>query len=90
VSAVEKYGGKVVSLGKLAGAEGDSNTEPRKIMILVEWPSQEAFDAFLEDPDHKDLHPLREGGTENYLWWLYESLEDLRPILRDSEEKADR
>jgi hypothetical protein len=46
-------------------------------MILVEWPSREAFDAFLDDPDHQDLHPLREGGTENYLWWTYERLEDL-------------
>ncbi len=89
VSAVKKHGGKVVSLGKLAGAEGHSKVEPRKVMILVEWPSREAFDAFLEDPEHKDLHPLREGGTENYLWWLYDSLEDLRPIFRESEEKAD-
>lgn len=83
VSAVRKHGGKVVSLGKLAGAEGDSDTEPRKVMILVEWPSRNAFDDFLEDPEHEDLHPLREGGTENYLWWLYESLEDLRMIFRE-------
>ena len=81
--AVGKHGGKVVALGKLAGAqEGDSGTEPRTAMILVEWPSREAFDAFLDDPDHQDLHPLREGGTENYLWWTYERLEDLRPLFR--------
>lgn len=88
VNAVKKHGGKVVSLGKLAGAEGDSSVEPRKVMILVEWPSREAFDDFLEDPEHKDLHPLREGGTENYLWWTYESLEDLRPIFRESKEEG--
>ncbi len=80
VSAVGKHGGKVVALGKLAGAvEGEA--EPRTAMVLVEWPSQEAFQDFLDDPEHADLHPLREGGTENYLWWLYESLEDLRSLL---------
>jgi uncharacterized protein (DUF1330 family) len=79
-AAVEQYGGTVVALGKLAGAmSGD--TEPRQVMILVEWPSREAFDEFLDDPDHADLHPLREGGTERYLWWLYDRLEDLRPLF---------
>lgn len=79
-SAVGKHGGKVVALGKLDGAvEGDA--EPRTAMVLVEWPSRGAFQAFLDDPEHVDLHPLREGGTKNYLWWLYEGLEDLRPLL---------
>ena len=32
-------------------------------------------------PTHADLHPLRENGTERYLWWLYDRLEDLRPLL---------
>lgn len=81
--AVAKHGGRVVALGKLAGvAGGDVSVEPRRVMILVEWPSREAFDAFLEDPDHEDLHPSREGGTRNYLWWTYERLEDLRPLFR--------
>jgi uncharacterized protein (DUF1330 family) len=78
--AVAKHGGRVVSLGKLDEAlSGDA--EPRTVMILVEWPSREAFQSFLEDPDLADLHPLREGGTRNYLWWTYESLDDLRPVL---------
>jgi uncharacterized protein (DUF1330 family) len=85
VGAVEKHGGRVVALGKLDGvAGGDTSVEPRRVMILVEWPSREAFDAFLEDPEHEDLHPLREGGTRNYLWWTYEKLEDLRPVFRGS------
>jgi hypothetical protein len=49
----------------------------------VEWASREGFEAFLADPELQDLHPLREDGTRNYLWWTYEKLEDLRPILRD-------
>jgi hypothetical protein len=45
---------------------------------------REAFQAFLEDPEHQDLHPLRENGTRNYLWWAYERLEDLRPLFSAS------
>ena len=79
--AVEAHGGRVVALGSLADDAGRGDTPPRQVMILVEWPSREAFDAFLADPGHADLHPLRENGTERYLWWLYEKLEDLRPIF---------
>ncbi len=82
-AAVGKHGGRVVALGKLAGVE-EGDVEPRTAMILVEWPSREAFQGFLDDPEHADLHPLREGGTRNYLWWLYESLEDPRPLLEDA------
>jgi uncharacterized protein (DUF1330 family) len=80
--AVERHGGRVVALGQLR--EGDphvGDTPPRQAMILVEWPSREAFDAFLDEPDHKDLHGLRENGTERYLWWLYDRLDDLRPLF---------
>lgn len=80
--AVAKHGGLVVALGQLEDAlAGDAG--PRRVMILVEWPSREAFQAFLDDPELADLHLLREGGTRNYLWWTYERLEDLRPILPD-------
>jgi uncharacterized protein (DUF1330 family) len=80
--AVGRYGGRVVALGKLReGAPQLGDTPPRTAMIVVEWPSQEAFDSFLNDSENEDLHPLREGGTRNYLWWLYDSLEDLRPLF---------
>jgi hypothetical protein len=36
----------------------------------------------LDDPDHVRLHGLREHGTRNYLWWAYERLDDLRPLLK--------
>lgn len=83
-AAVKKHGGRVVALGRLEGAEGDTEDEPRSVMVLVEWPSWEAFEEFLEDPEHADLHPLREDGTRNYLWWTYDRLEDLRPLFRDT------
>ncbi len=82
-AAVARHGGKVVALGKLDNAlQSDPEVQPRTAMILVEWPSREAFQAFLDDSENADLHPLREDGTRNYLWWTYESLEDLRPLFR--------
>jgi uncharacterized protein (DUF1330 family) len=87
VGAVDKHGGRVVALGRLSGVQqSELGVEPRQAMVLVEWPSQESFQSFLEDPEHADLHPLREDGTLNYLWWIYERLEDLRPLLRSVEE----
>ncbi len=80
--AVAKHDGRVVALGLLDEAlEREPEIEPRSAMILVEWASRDSFRAFLEDPDLADLHPLREDGTRNYLWWTYESLDDLRPLF---------
>ena len=84
VAAVTKYDGKVVALGKLDGALQGAPIKPRQAMVLVEWPSREALQGFLDDPENEDLHPLRGDGTRNYLWWTYESLEDLRPLFQAS------
>jgi uncharacterized protein (DUF1330 family) len=86
LAAVRKYGGSVVALGKL---DPDApvlvgDTAARQALVLVEWPSREAFQGFLDDPEHHDLHPLRENGTRNYLWWAYDRIEDLRPLLKTS------
>ena len=81
VDAVGKHGGSVVALGRLAGAAPGGDTDPRQVMVLVEWPSRQAFDDFVADPSHADLHPLREHGTERYLWWLFDRLDDLRPLF---------
>ena len=87
VNAVSKHGGRVVALGRLSGVEeSEPGVAPRQAMVLVEWPSRDSFQAFLNDPEHADLHPLREDGTRNYLWWIYERLEDLRPLLAPSVE----
>jgi len=85
VAAVGKHGGMVLALGRLDDAvQTQPGVEPRTVMVLVEWPSRAAFDTFLEDPEHDELHPLREDGTRNYLWWTYERLEDLRPLFSDT------
>ena len=87
VDAIGKHGGRVVALGRLSGVqESEPGVEPRQAMVLVAWPSQASFQSFLEDSEHADLHPLREGGTHNYLWWIYERLEDLRPLLQSVDE----
>lgn len=82
-AAVGKYGGRVVALGRLRDGAPQLGGSPRQVMILVEWPSHDEFDSFVADPEHEDLHPLREDGTRNYLWWLYDSLEDLRPLFAE-------
>lgn len=84
--AVEKHGGRVVAIGKSAGAVISDGASPRTAMILVEWPSAESFDAFQTDGALGELHGLRESGTKNYLWWVYESLDDLRPLFADQGE----
>jgi uncharacterized protein (DUF1330 family) len=66
VAAAEEHGGKVVALGRQADVvQTEPGVEPRTVMVLVEWPSRGAFDAFLEDSAYEDLHPLREDGTRN-------------------------
>jgi uncharacterized protein (DUF1330 family) len=55
--AVGKHYGRVVALGRLDGVQvGEPDVVPRTVMILVEWPSRQAFCAFLDDPEHADLH----------------------------------
>lgn len=78
---VAAHGGRVVALGQFQEAIlGD--VEPRQVLILVEWESRAAFDAYCNDPQLTDLHAHRENGSANYVWQLFDSLESLRPVLR--------
>jgi uncharacterized protein (DUF1330 family) len=81
VKEVQAHGGRVVALGKFCEAAA-GNIKPRSVMILVEWASKAAFDGYCNDPKIADLHPHREKGTDNYIWHLFDKLEDLRPILK--------
>ena len=83
LDAVRKHGGELVALGEKAGEIGRGSDVPqRQLMILVAWPDAAAVQAFRDDPELEDLHPLRENGTENYLWWAYETPQDLGAALR--------
>ena len=78
---VQAHGGRVVALGKFReAATGDIS--PRNVMIVVEWASKEAFESYRDDPKIADLHPHRVKGTSDYIWHLFDKLEDLRPILK--------
>jgi uncharacterized protein (DUF1330 family) len=78
---VAAHGGRVVALGRFReSATGD--IAPRTVLILVEWASKEAFESYRNDPALADLHPHRVNGTRNYIWHLFDKLEDLRPILK--------
>ena len=78
---VMAHGGQVVALGKFReSATGD--IAPRLVMILVEWASKQAFESYRDDPKLADLHPHRVNGTKDYIWHLFDKLEDLRPILK--------
>lgn len=82
VKEVHAHGGRVISLGKFREAVKGEIT-PRSVLVLVEWESKEAFESYCNDPNLSDLHPHRENGTQNYVWHLFDKLEDLRPILKD-------
>jgi uncharacterized protein (DUF1330 family) len=86
-AAVARHGGRVVALGRFREAAA-GEIEPRQVLILVEWESREAFEGYRDDPDLADLHPHRENGTSGYVWQLFDRLDDLRPLLRESEEQA--
>ena len=81
VKEVTAHGGRVVALGKFREA-ATGRIEPRSVLILVEWASKEAFDSYCNDPRLADLHPHRINGTSNYIWHLFDKLEDLRPLLK--------
>ena len=79
---VQAHGGRVVALGKfLEVAVGDM--VPRTVLILVEWANKAAFDNYRNDPALADLHPHRINGTSNYIWHLFDKIDDLRPLLKD-------
>jgi len=78
---VQAHGGRVVVLGRFReSVVGD--VAPRRVLILVEWQSKEAFDSYLGDPALADLHRHRVNGTTDYVWHLFDALEDLRPLLK--------
>lgn len=79
--AVQEHGGKVIALGRFREAQlGD--IQPRTVLILVEWASRAAFQSYLDDPALVDLHPHREKGASDYIWHLFDKLDDLRPLLK--------
>ncbi len=64
-------GGRVISSGWKPIRKLHGNTE-RKYMIVVEFPSEEIFQEFLDEGEKQNIHPLREDSLTDYIWTLYE------------------
>ncbi len=78
---VARHDGRVVALGQFREVL-TGEIEPRPVLILVEWASRAALQNYLDDPALADLHPHRVDGTRNYIWHVYDRLDDLRPLLK--------
>ena len=78
---VQAHGGRVVALGRFREAMA-GEIRAREVLILVEWDSKEAFESYCNDPRLADLHPHRVNGAADYIWHLFDRLEDLRPLLK--------
>ena len=78
---VQAHGGRVIALGRFREAMA-GEIKPREVLILVEWSSKEAFESYCNDPQLADLHPHRVNGAADYIWHLFDCLEDLRPLLK--------
>jgi uncharacterized protein (DUF1330 family) len=77
---VQAHGGRVVALGKFR--EAMLGAPRREVLIVVEWESKDAFESYCNDPHLADLHPHRVNGAKDYLWHLFDKLDDLRPIFK--------
>jgi uncharacterized protein (DUF1330 family) len=75
-------GGKVVSAGTgtLRQMHGETT---RRQMIVVEFPSLEVFEQFIDEAETQNIHSLREDSTSDYIWTLYEPW-DLRQWVNES------
>jgi uncharacterized protein (DUF1330 family) len=75
-------GGRVVSAGTgpLREMHGDTR---RRQLIVVEFPSLEVFEQFIDEAENQNIHRLREESTTDYIWTLYEPW-DLRTWVKQA------
>jgi uncharacterized protein (DUF1330 family) len=64
-------GGRVVSagIGPLREMHGEIT---RRQLIVVEFPSLEVFEQFIDEAENQNIHHIRENSTTDYIWTLYE------------------
>jgi uncharacterized protein (DUF1330 family) len=78
---IYSLGGKVVSSGwKPIRRLHEDQT--REYFIVVEFPSEEVFQQFIDDADKQDFHELRGTACTDYIWTLYEPW-DLRAWVQN-------
>jgi uncharacterized protein (DUF1330 family) len=64
-------GGRIVASGwnPIRNIHGDVE---RRYMIIVEFPSEAVFQAFIDEADKQAIHHLRENACTDYIWTLYD------------------
>lgn len=76
-------GGRVVAAGRDPVRELHGG-ESRRYLIVVEFPSDAAFQQFLDQAEQDDIHRLREAATTEYIWTLYQPW-DLKTWVRENQ-----
>lgn len=76
------FGGKVVSSGWQPLRRMHEDRE-RRHFIVVEFPSEEVFERFVDEADRQGIHELRETACTDYIWTLYKPW-DLREWVKAS------
>lgn len=86
--AAPQYGGRWMGFGRMPRhLTGD--LAPRQVLLLVEWESEEAFNAFRNNPESADFHPLRDSGTtESHIWQTFAGLHMFDPDLFVDEKRS--
>src|SRR5687768_17379364 len=59
---------------------------PRDYFLVVEFPSEAAFDRFIQLADDIDIHRLREESTTDHIWILFEPW-DLKEWVKTPEDQ---
>ena len=64
---VEKHGGRyIIQTPEYKRIEGEARETDPAMIVILEWPSQEAETAFFADPGYAPYHKARlEGATNN-------------------------
>ena len=75
-------GGRVIAAGHAPVRYLHGDVERRQ-MIVVEFPSEEAFQKFHDEAERQHIHELREGATRDYIWTLFDSW-DMRSWVRQA------
>jgi hypothetical protein len=73
------------TIDTIVGSDGKRQLVPMRWGLVPSWwskPLKELKLATCADPKIADLHPHREKGAGDYIWHLFDKLEDLRPILK--------
>ena len=83
-AALKRHGGRPLLFGRLSRpAVGD--IAPRQVMMVVEWESMEGINGYIHDPKLAEVHPHRDRGVSDFVWHLFDKVEDIGDALAKGE-----